>query len=64
MVPTMIDGTMPEIIKGCNFGDPRPSYCARYFDQNIIPSPSENMADAVANLVIYLIENSLMKVPK
>ncbi len=60
MLLVSINGTMPEIIKGWNFGETEPKYCARYFDQDIIPAADTNMANAIAKCIIHLIENDLV----
>ena len=61
MLPAMISGAPLEMLKGYIFGETKPTYCARYFNADLIGEPCEKEADARAKMLIYLLENGLIK---
>jgi len=60
MAMTKINSTLFEIIKVHSITCGKTLYCARYYDQRIIAKADENMSNAIANLLIVLIENNLV----
>jgi hypothetical protein len=62
LLPAMINSTPLEILKGLKFGDIQPLYCVRYYNADLIGEPDKSMANAMAKMLIHLIENKLMDI--
>jgi hypothetical protein len=62
MLPSIFNGSPLEILKGHDFGEIKPMYCARYYNAGIIGIPDHNIANACAKMLIHLIETKLITV--
>jgi hypothetical protein len=63
MTPVMA-GFGCELMNGIDIQKYKRLWCARYYNHSIIPEPSDSIPNAVAELIIYLIENNFWKPEK
>jgi hypothetical protein len=55
-------GCWLDVMKVKNFNDKSWKYYIRYFDSNIIMYPTENVCEALAKMLIYLIKNKILEI--
>jgi len=60
MAMSSINGTPLELLKVFDLLLPYPLYAARYFDQSIFGKSDKSMSNAMAYLIINLIENNIV----
>lgn len=62
MLPCMVNGSTLDIIKYTDIRLYGIFYCTRYFNAGIIGEPDTNEANSRAKMLIWLIENGIVKV--